>query len=163
MAYRIGASEQMHYGICGRKKRDPREVSWQFAGAGPGPLESELAVRGLPAALAAVSLFVFEHQVDCRGGNGLFDKAAADAGGVRTIPVALNDHGAATAGTYTRESRLHFFFALLSSCDCDSKHRLRSGYLFCQCLQATELLFVYGSSQSYYKLRRLDGQWIDNG
>ena len=116
------------------------EVSWVEAGAGPGRLESELAVRGLPAPLAAVPFFVFQHQVDGGRGNGFFYEAAADAGAIGTVPVSLDDHRPPAAGACPWERGLHLLALLAVAvcrnasdvCDCDSKHRLKSGKYPCQ-------------------------------
>src|SRR5688572_10551158 len=59
--------------------------------AGAWVLEAELAVRGLAAALTAVALFVLEHEVDGRRGNGFANVTAADAGAKRTVPVTLDN------------------------------------------------------------------------
>ena len=81
----------------GNKKEDPSLKGPLCLKAEPG-LEPELAVRGLATALAAVAVLVFQHEVDRRGGDGLFDVSAADAGAVGAVPVALDNHRTVTAG-----------------------------------------------------------------
>jgi len=75
-------------------------------------LEAKLAVGGLAAALAAAALFVVEKEVDGGRGDGFLDVAAADAGAVRAVPVALDDHRAITSGADPGECRLHFLVIL---------------------------------------------------
>ena len=83
------------------------DVPLCVAGGGAWFLESELAVRGLAAALAAAAFFVLEHEVDGGGGDGFADVAAADAGGIRAIPVAFDDHRTATTRADARQCFLH--------------------------------------------------------
>ena len=89
--------------------KPPLEVVSAVYGAEIEVLEAELSVGGLTAALAAMALIFFQHEVDRRGRNSFLDEAAADACAVGAIPVALDNHRPATARAGAREFSLDHF------------------------------------------------------
>ena len=103
-------------------------------------LQAELAVGRLAPALASVACLILEHQVDGRRGDGFVDVAAADAGAVGAVPVALGDHRAFAAGANPGERYLHGHNFSVSDLlpqrgfICESKNRVQIENIACQYL-----------------------------